>query len=267
MVKYYPLDKIVKEAHGPYRMSSDYFFVIKKIGTNSTAGCKLKVAGTDTGEIIQQVAPNYPTSSNLSPLLDLGDLYYVLPPDKTYEVVGGGSDLMRIVGLIGELASGETIPTNVAGRFNKQGNHYIRYDRGSKTYDADYTWNDGEEITVYELTPATSEKFIFNGIVEVETGVSGLSPGDVGVIFYLDGKPIDILTDTPADKGIDAKFAPRPPVYDGVRSAFSLKDNPIEVKGDHNFKVNLLNHSGGSLTVDSTVDQYVDMLAEYAFTG
>jgi len=262
MVNYYKLDKVITQGT-EYTMDSDLFYIIRKVGTDSTGGAKLRIAGRDTGEIVANVAPMRPYSSNELGPLDLGDLFYVVPPDKVFTVEGDSGDKMRIIGEIGELAPGESLPASFAARYAEQGDHYLRYDEGSKLYSVDYTWSDGEEITVYELTPATREKFIFNNIVEVETGVSGLDVGEAGVILELDGKPLDVLTDNQGPKGLDAYFFPRPPAYNTVNVPFSLADKPIEVPGDITFKIKLINVSGGNLTVAAATDQYITMVVEY----
>jgi len=244
-------------------MPNDRFYIVKRIGTDQATATKLVVDGVELGEISNLVAPLYATSTKLLGPLDLGDLFYVIPPNKTFYVDGASGAKMRLVGRIGVLAPGESMPPRYAARFTEQGSHYLVWDQGSKLYSSDYTWSDGEEIEIYSLTPKTIEKYIVNNIILVETGVSGLTPGQVGLRVYLDGKVHDILTSDPGPKGIDAFFMPRPPKYDGVRVPFTFADRPIEVEGDHTLQLKLINVSGGSLTVSATTDQYIDLVLEY----
>jgi len=262
VVEYYKLDKIFVQGT-TYEMPNDRFYVIKKIGCDQSTATKLVIDGVETGEISNLVAPLYSTSTKLLPPLDLGDLFYVVPPNKTFYVSGASGAKMRCVGLIGVLAPGEGLPAPYASRFTEQGNHYLVWDQGSKLYTSDYTWSDGEEIEVYSLTPKTIETYILNNIIQVETGVSGLSAGQAALRVYLDGKVFDILTTDPGKKGLDAFFMPRPPKYDGVRKAFTFADWPIKIEGDHTLELKLINVSRGNLTVAAATDQYIDLVLEY----
>jgi len=266
MVRYFKLDKIFVQGT-TYEMPNDRFYVIKKIGTDQATATKLVIDGVETGAISNYVAPLYSTSTKLLPPLDLGDLYYVVPPNKTFYVSGASGAKMRCIGLIGVLAPGEALPTNYASRFAEQGKHYLVWDQGSKLYTSDYTWSDGEEIEIYSLTPKTVERYVLNNIAQVETGVSGLAAGQAALRVYLEGEVFDILTTDPGKKGIDAFFMPRPPKYDGVRVPFSFADWPIEVKGDQTLTLKLINVSGGNLTVAAATDQYIDLVLEYHKTG
>ncbi len=266
MVEYYKLDKIFVQGT-TYEMPADRFYVIKKIGTDQATATKLVIAGVETGEISNLVAPLYSTSSKLLPPLDLGDLYYVVPPNKKFYVDGASGAKMRCVGLIGVLAPGEGLPSQYASRFTEQGKHYLVWDQGSKLYSSDYTWSDGEEIEIYSLTPKTIEKYILNNICQVETGVSSLASGQAALRVYLDGKVLDTLTTDPGKKGLDAFFMPRPPVYNGVRVPFTFKDWPITIEGDHTLELKLVNVSGSNLTVAAATDQYIDLVLEYQMKG
>ena len=262
MVDYYKLDKIFVQGT-TYEMPNDRFYIIKKIGTDQATATKLVIDGVETGEISNLVAPLYATSTKLLGPLNLGDLFYVIPPNKTFVVDGASGAKMRCIGLIGVLAPGEGLPANYASRFTEQGSHYLLWDQGSIDYAADYTWSDGEEIEIYSLTPKTIESYKLNNIVQVETGVASLAAGQAALRVYLDGKVLDILTSDPGKKGLDALFMPRPPKYDGVREPFTFADWPVQVDGDHTLILKLINVSGGNLTVASATDQYIDLVLEY----
>lgn len=262
MPSYFALDKILVQGT-TYTAPADRFYIIQKIGTNSDAGAKLKIDGVDTGTIMQKVAPLAQTTSNAAPLLDLGQLYYVVPPNKTFIVDADSGKKMRIVGKVGKLEPGEQLPAEHALRFAQQGNIHKRAYESSVLYSSDYTWGDGVEITLATLTPRTIEQYIFNDIVAVETGVASFNPGDVGIIFRLDGMPLDMLTSAPGMKGIDAKSMPRPPAGSTNMRPFTLADNPVVVDGDRTLTIVALNQSGGNLTVAATTDQYITAIVEY----
>ena len=124
MVEYYKLDKIFEQGT-TYEMPNDRFYVIRKIGTDGSSATKLVIDGVETGEIINEIAPLHKTSSNLLGPLDLGDLFYVVPPNKTFEIDGPSGAKIRAIGLIGKLAPGEGLPANYASRFTEQGKHYL----------------------------------------------------------------------------------------------------------------------------------------------
>ena len=245
MVDYYPLDKIFVQGTN-YELPNDRFYVIKKIGTDATSATKLKIDGVDTGPIINSVAPLHKTSSNLLGPLDLGNLFYVVPPNKTFSVEGASGAKFRCIGLIGKLAPGEAMPAQYAGRFNEQGKHYLTYVTGSKDVGTDVSWAAGAEYEVYSLTPKTIEQYIFNNVVMASISGDTVAEGDFGIIFYLDGTPLDILTTDPGKKGIDVLSMPSPPAATTEETPFTLKDLPIKVEGDHTFKVTAINNSGAA---------------------
>jgi len=261
MVDFYKLDKVLTEGT-TYRAPPDRGFIIRRIGTNSTAGVTLIIDGVMTGPIIGRIAPMHRTSANLAGPLDLGALFYVVPPDKQFWIQGGGSDKVRIVGQIVRLATGEAFPADLVTRVQEQGKHYLTYDEESKLYSSDYTWPADQAITIYSVTPLTSETFVYNGRVMVEPGVSGLLDGQVGVVFKLDGAPLDVLTKDVAPLGIDALAMSRPPADTTDEEGFTLHDLPITVPGDHTISVDLVNNSGGNLTVAAATDQYITLVLE-----
>jgi len=263
MVNYYKLDKILEQGTN-YDMPNDRFYVIRKIGTNSTAGAKLVIDGVETGELISTVAPLHKNSDNLLGPLDLKDYFYVIPPGKTFYVDGSAGDKVRVIGQIGVLAPGEVLPANFANRFNEQGKKYLTYVKGTATLAAaGANWAVNAETEVYSLTPRTIETYKFSSYVLAELANPATAPaeGDVALRFYLDGTPLDILTTEPGKKGIDYYSMPIPSASAKEREAFSLADLAIEVKGDHNFKIKAINTSGGAIAADSSADMTMTVYA------
>lgn len=261
MVTYYKLDKVFVQGT-TYELPKDRFYVIERIGTDQNTDTFLKVDGVDLGGIISRLAPLNSTSSNEAPPLDLGPLKYVVPPEKQFSVQGAAGAKMRCIGRIGVLAPGETMPGEYLARFNAQGKHYYDWIQFSKAYETNYTWADGEEIEIGSLTPKTVEKYIFNNIVECESGVSSLAWGQAGLVIDLEGTRLDILTSVPGKKGIDLMSLPRPPVYNGVNVPGSFKEFPIVVEGDRTISFKFINVSGGNLTVVAATDQWIEAVVE-----
>ena len=186
MVKYYKLDKIFTQGN-TYELPNDRFYVIKRIGTDGSTDTKLVIDGVETGDLITDVAPLHKKSSNLLGPLDLKDLFYVVPPNKTFYVDGPSGANVRAIGLIGVLGPGESMPPQYAARFSDQGNHYWTYKKGTATLaSAGGSWSADAESAVVSLTPKTIEKYIFNREVmaKVENAASAISEGQVGVRFY-----------------------------------------------------------------------------------
>jgi len=252
MVDYYPLDKVFVEGTD-YQTPADRFYVITALGTD---------AATAT-EIISTIAPLHRTSSNLLGPLDLGDLYYVVPPNKTFRVDGPASAKVRAIGRLGVLAPGEVLPAAEAGRFNDQGKKYVTYQTGTHTASGAGTWTADVAYEIYSLTPKTIETFRFANVLGVTVGGATIAEGNVGIQFKMDGRPLDILTAGPGPKGIDALSMPMPPADTTEETAFSLASRAIEVQGDHTFSIEAINVSGGDI---SYTDLDIDFTAvvEYA---
>jgi len=245
MVTYYPLDKTIIVGE-KYEMSKARFFVVQAIGTNATSAIKLVIDGIPVGEIVNEVAPIRPTSSNCLGPLKLGELYYVVPPERKYWCEGPSGAKMRLVGVIGELAPGEVMPLAYATRFEAQGKHYLKYVSDSYSVGTDVTWVADAEYKVLELTPAGIETYKFNNIAMASISGDTVSEGDFSIRHYLDGKPLDILTKNVARPGIEVLSMPKPPTPTAGYEAFSLAGQPIEVKGDHTIKVVARNVSGAN---------------------
>ena len=263
MVDYYKLDKILEEGVD-YKMPNDRFYIIEKIGTNSTNGAKLTVDGVELGELISTVAPLHKNGNNLLGMLELGDYFYVIPPSKDFKVEGSSGDKIRIVGKIGKLSPGEVLPANYATRFNEQGNKYLTYVSGSVTLAAaGGNWAADAVSEVLSLTPKTIETYKFSGYVlaELANPASAPSEGDVALRFKLDGMPLDILTSEPGHKGIDYYSMPIPTNSSSEREPFSLADMPIVVKGDHTISIEALNVSGSAIAADSGSDMTMTVYA------
>lgn len=267
MVEYYKLDKIFVQGT-TYQMPNDRFYVIKKIGTDQTTSTFLKIDGVDTGPIRDLIVPLHKTNSNLNGPIDLGDLYYVVPPNKVFTVEGPSGAKMRCVGQIGKLAPGEALPANHASRFTDQGKHYITFDEASVVLaSAGTDWAADAETLVYSLTPKTIEKYIFNRQVQATLSNPATTPaeGDVALRFFLEGTPLDILTDEPGKKGVDLYSCPNPPADGTEQDAFTLADLPITVEGDRTFEIKAVNTSGAAITASTGADMtmFVIMAVEY----
>jgi len=176
--------------------------------------------------------------------LSLEELYYVVPPETEFEIEGDSGSKGRIIGEHVYLAVGEAIPANLLARFNKQHKEYkTKYD-ASWTLGTDVTWVADTEYEVLSLTPLTTEKITIDGIILAAITGNTVAEGDFGVTFYVDNVPLEAFTADNLMDGIDALAMPKPPAAVPEMQAFTLKDFPIEVLGDHTFSIRVRNTAG-----------------------
>lgn len=259
---FWPLDKTITQGT-TYEAPPDIGYVIEAIGTDATSDAKLVVDGRPTGAIISTIAPLHKTSSNLLGPLKLGELYYVIPPNRKFWVDGPSGAKLRLIGKIVKLIPGEAFPSDLIARFEEQHKKYITYKSDSYSVGTDTAWTADTEYTVLELTPKTIETYRFNNVVmaKVENASATITEGQVGVRFYLDGSPLDHLTSDPGMKGIDLKAMPYPPADTSEEAPFTLEKFPITVIGDHTLKITMINVSGSDISPTSGSSLVLSVLA------
>ncbi len=245
----YPLVKTLTVGT-TYQAPPDTGYIIERIGTDGSTDTKLVIDGKPVGPIINTLAPLTKTSSNLLGPLDLGDKYYVIPPDRKFWVEGPSGAKVVVIGKIVKLIPGESFPADLIDRFNKQFNDYITYQSGSYDFGTDVTWSADQEVTLLQLTPRTIEEYTFDGYVGVTISnlPSSLTAGQIAIRFYLDGVPLDHLTSDPGHLGIDAYFLQHPPSDSTGEEPFTLARFPVKVLGDHTLKITAINVSGSAIT-------------------
>jgi hypothetical protein len=263
MVRYYPLDKAFKN-DTDYTMEADKALLIQAIGTTDTGDVTIRIDGHECGVITKNIAPTPRVYDFDLPLLDLGDLFLVVPPDKTVNFDGTSSSYYtRCVGKLVELEPREVMPSVMADRFRDQPYAHRAYVSGS--YATAGTWAAGTDITLLELVPKTIELYRFNDYVGIYWTITGtaLSHGKAGIIFELNGKPFDNLLSSMAPYGIDAMSMYHPPTYNKNTEPFYLSEWPIEVPGDTPFVVKARNISGSNITIGSGEGVTVYMVCDY----
>ncbi|RLC85617.1 MAG: hypothetical protein DRJ03_11105 [Chloroflexi bacterium] len=268
-MKKYQLDKLFK-MNTEYRTRARTCMVIKKLCTNDTAEVTTYIDDKEVTHLIDKVAPLHTINTNLNKPLDLKDLYLVIPPDTKFKWSGTSGKLVRGIGDLIRLDVGEAMPSDLIARFKAQHNHFMTTKIGS-TKGTGTSWAADSEIELMEIAPTTPEKYILRhiiGVEEVQAGVDAETEGDVAILFYLDGAPLDIETSTEGVLGISRYAMPMPPAETTENNPFTLEANPIEVAGDHTLKVKARNVSGGALfaTTEAQYKLYV-VVDYYKFVG
>jgi hypothetical protein len=261
MAKAYKLDKLFA-MNTDYTMEADKALIIRKVGTDDTADVTPNIDGINLGVFTKAVAPLPRTYDFDLPLLDLGDLYYVVPPDKILKFTGTATKFVRCVGDILKLAPGEPLPGNYLDRFNNQGNKFVTYITGSATSG---TWADGGWVTLKELVPKTVETYLFKDYVgfNVAGTLTALALNKYRVRFQYNSEYLDILTTNMGHLGIDAYQMYHPPTYNKNVEMFTLEGFPILVEGDKVFKVEAQNNTGSDLTLTSSNYPFIYMRCIY----
>jgi len=266
MVQYYRLDKVLA-MNTDYQVEADKFLVITALGTDDTADVTPKIAGQELGVFTSTIAPLHTTSSNLLGPLCLGNLPYVVPKDKILRFEGTAAKKVRVLGKIGELAPGEAMPGDLTLRFDAQAKNYRTYVTGAYTAPGAVSWAAGAELSVYELVPKKTEIYTFNNYVGSTETIAAwtATEGEVGMRFYLDGKPLDHLTKDMGPLGVDWRSMDHPP-RDAVNEVpFTLVDFPIKVEGDHVFKVQAVNNTTGTISIATGEKITIYAIVDYKF--
>ena len=265
MPRVYKLDKLFA-MNTDYTMEADKALIIRKISTNDTANVTPKISGVSLGKIIKAIAPLPRTYDFDLPMLDLGDLFYVVPANKNLRFDGTAGSFVRCVGEILEFLPGETLPGNYVDRFNAQGKRFVTFVYGAA---APQSWPNGAFVSVLELVPKTTESYLFKHYVgfNVAGTLTAVAPNNYRVRFSLDGKPLDNLLTTMSHLGIDGMSMFHPPTYNKNVEPFSLEGFPILVEGDHVFKVEVQNNTGADQTITSANYPFIYMVCEYTMKG
>jgi len=225
--------------------------VIQKIGTNAAdpaSPANLRIDDKPLGKITQDLSPLHKINTRFVPLLDLGDLFYVVPPETEVIVEGPSGAVIRCKGYLLKLAPAEALPADLMARFNEQPNHYMTFLRGTYSHGTDVALAADAEVEVISYTPKTIEKVILNGLVMAKVANYTESEQDLSIRFFLEGAPLDFVLEKTKTGGIDFMSARYPPNETEEHEAFSLKETPIEVPGDHTLSVKARNISGGPIS-------------------
>ncbi len=265
------LDMVFKQGV-VYETRARQVLVIRKIGTDVTDPANpayLFIDNKATGGIIADIAPLHKTNTRMLELLDLGTLYYVVPPKTKFEVKGAAGGKMRCVGEILSLAPGEAIPSDLLTRFNEQPRHYYTFLYKYLDWSAGKTFAADEEAEIGSITPLTPERYYFSGLASAK--IVGYTPAEheIGIFFKIDNIDLVEPLEAPVIRGIDILSMPYPPAATTEQTPFTLEKSPIEVLGDHTFRIMARNIKGAAITVPAAAGNglYFLATAEYEKKG
>ena len=246
-MKLFPLDKYLLSGT-EYKTDSRQVLVIEKVGTDSADKGTLTVDQVPCLDIINAIAPLRKNNSVIIGPLALGEYYIVVPPETKFKFTGASGSYLRIIGKVVQLDPGEPIPSQYMARYKEQGKKYITYITGTYSHGVDVVWAAEDENTVLTLKPSTIERYIFDGLLLLTKSGGTFTPRQFALLLYLDNVPLEYIYSNTLREGIDTYSIPD---YDDVgenEEPFSLKNIPVEVKGDHTLKVTIKNISGADQT-------------------
>jgi hypothetical protein len=258
----YFLKKILK-TNTTYIMEKDRYYVIKKAGTDSSSKVTIKVDGVPVLDIYNTIAPITKTSSNKLGPIDLGEYFIVVPPERQIYCESSASANVYIEGDLNVLAPGEAIPTEHLTRYNAHVNRKITYTTLTATVGS--SWAAGQEVKVGDINPPTIEDWIFDDFAgaSVANLSASLAYGQVTIMLYYDGKPLDLLLTSAGPRGIEVLKMPLPPASTTEEEPFRFKEKPIPVVGGHTLTVSAINVSGAALSAASGQNITVSFVAVY----
>jgi len=226
---------------------------IRAIGTDKAGSITPEIDGNDLGAIRTEVGDIHPRNTAEQGLLDLGDLYYYMPPETNLSFDGASGDLVRLQGEAIDSPSGRFESSADETRFQQQGEHHRTFVQGS--VDVTETIDDNEEFTPFTLTPATDERYVFDGLhmtSQTSDGSYSTAEDEISYLFDFDGQQRPSQFSNDALVGLDHTTLPRPPTdtTDQVGFVYGMDApgvSPFTISGDQTFRVVGRNTSGGSL--------------------
>jgi len=245
----YPLGKLLT-TNTDYQTEDDTFLVIQKICTDDTAKLTLKVDGIPVAEITQDIAGKYMSESRFLPAFDLGDLFIVVPPNKILRGEGTAAKAFRIIGFLNKLEPGEAMPATFAGRWAEQGLKYYSYKK--TVLASDTACGAGSAIDIISFECPAGEKWVFDNMLQFVAYVGGSKDYEVTCRLVLQDQPFDNLVNSKLLLGIDQRETPYPPGSAAGFELMTLKDRPINVEPGQILKVQAVNTSSSSKTIQAT---------------
>ena len=241
MVKVFPLDIVLTQV-SEYATGKREALIIREIGTDSSTETTpewLVIDDHPLGEITETMSPLSKINSLFVDLLDLGSLYYVVPPETSIIVDGAATQRIRCKGHLLKMAVGESMPTNFMARFKEQHNHYMTFEYDTVDWAAGKSFEPEEEVEVISYTPTTIEEVIIRGLVQAKCPDWSRTFHEISLRFYLENAPLDFILTTTKVGGLDLYNTPYPPSELVEHRGYILPDPGIKVPADHTLSIRM----------------------------
>jgi len=185
MVKEIMLDRTF-DTGDTYKTTDRDYFVFRKIGYNEATTQTLTVDGSECLEVHQELCPlAYNPDTNIFGMVDLRDLFTVIPPETKFELSGTGQ-LLRCKGVHGILEPHEDMPGRYMSRFKNQDEHYWTVEQLKTTQNI----GTSGEYVVDSLTPTHRGEYTFNHrAVKIDVGGQVTSWDQAWIRFYISNNP------------------------------------------------------------------------------
>ena len=254
MAEKYILDKALKH-DTLYRSEPDIYYVVERVGTDSTSRAKLEVDGSTVLEIINTIARPHPTDVNRFPPIELQKNYLVIPPDKTFKYTGELGKTMRLLGWLFALAPGEAMVPAYASRFTEQPRKYYTYTSGTWTPASGGTLEVKEEKTVIDTTCDAGERWRFDRYLYVKrkNELEHKTFRNIGLRMFVDDRPLDNIDPDKAPIGLDSNAGDYCVDTTHYYMPVALEQTPIALEPGRNLKIKICNISDAAITYSATV--------------
>lgn len=238
-------------------------YVVEREGTDSTTGANLTIDNKPTGDIVTEIASLYQKPDQHYGPIDLGDLPYVIPPDTKFTVSGGTGDMLSLIGYALEMETPQNLPGALSDRYDEQFRHYWRAVEGeTEVVSGGAAWSEGNQQEVYSLTPLTTEEYAFAQVFQgyLVNNENTESPGDVGLIFKYDNRPMPFDWAENIDRGIDLVS-----VAADTDAGYEARGIPLDitVEGDDTLSIEARKNSTNTLNTATTMSIGVRAVVEY----
>ena len=262
MPKVLPLDKYLK-VNVEYRTAEREALIIEAVGATFDDTFYLEIDRKPTGSLHGHLAPDCTGNRKVASLLNLGRLYYVVPPLTPYKVVTSATGYVRVKGRKIILAPGEGVPEEVTGRYGTQYSHFLTAYVPVLGFGAATSWPADAEYDVLVLETKTNERVKFT--YKMLKSVSGftLNPASVALKAYFDSIPVDDVWNTQTEwPGWDLYCVPSVADVSYSREPYDLSGFPFTVEPDNTFRLAVRNVSGSAISLsNASITLY--LLAEY----
>ena len=263
MPEKYILDKALKTGT-LYRTEPDMYYLIDRIGTDSTSEGTLEIDGSTVLKLINNLAQPQPTDAKRFPPIELKQNYLVVPSNKTFKFTGSSGSIMRIMGSLFSLAPGEAIAPAHASRFTEQPRKYYIYKTGTWTPTVEGTMADKEEQMVINVTCDAGERWRFDRYLYVErkAQIKDKTFGNIGLRLFVDDKPLDNIDPDKGPMALDSNAGDYCVDTTHYYMPIALELTPIALESGRNFKIKARNISGAGIAYSATTQILIDAVMQ-----